>query len=288
MLNSSVSSVDPEVVILCGGRGTRLGQETKVLPKPLVEVGGRPILWHIMDHYARYGFKRFVLCLGYKGQMIRDYFLNYHVHNNDFTVCLDGKAVQVTPHLDDIVDWEVTCAETGQLAQTGSRVRRIAKYVKSEYFLCTYGDGICDVNLHDLIKFHQAHGKLATLTGVHPPARFGELMLQDESRVARFSEKPQMGEGYVNGGFFVFNREVFDYLSEDDDCVLERAPMERLAADGQLQVYKHHGFWRCMDTPKDRDELDNLLSSGAFTRRVVANGTSNGAAQMGISPLLSR
>jgi glucose-1-phosphate cytidylyltransferase len=201
--------------------------------------------------------------------MIRDYFLNYHVHNNDFTVRLDGKSLQVTPHLDDIVDWEVTCAETGQAAQTGARVRRIAKYVRSPYFLCTYGDGVCDVDLHDLIRFHQSHGQVATLTGVHPPARFGELMLEDESQVARFSEKPQMGEGYVNGGFFVFNRDIFDYLSEDDDCVLERAPMERLAADGQLQVYKHHGFWRCMDTPKDRDELDTLLSTGAFTRRAI-------------------
>jgi glucose-1-phosphate cytidylyltransferase len=259
-----------------------------VLPKPLVEVGGRPILWHIMDHYARYGFKRFVLCLGYKGQMIRDYFLNYHVHNNDFTVCLNGREVQVTPHLDDVVDWEVTCAETGPLAQTGARVRRVAKYVRSPYFLCTYGDGLCDVDLHDLIRFHQSHGKIATLTGVHPPARFGELMLQDESRVARFSEKPQMGEGYVNGGYFIFNREVFDYLSEDDDCILERAPMERLAADGQLQVYRHHGFWRCMDTPKDRDELDDLLRSGAFTRQVGRDSITNGRAHGEIAALVTR
>jgi glucose-1-phosphate cytidylyltransferase len=271
----------PEVVILCGGRGTRLGEETKVLPKPLVEVGGRPILWHIMDHYARAGFKKFVLCLGYKGGMIRDYFLNYHVHNNDFTLNLNGKEVQVTPHLDDVVDWQVTCAETGSDAQTGARISRVSKYIKSPYFLCTYGDGICDVDLHDLIRFHKAHGKAATLTGVHPPARFGELMLKEGAQVTRFSEKPQMGEGYVNGGFFVFNREVFDYVTDDDDCILERAPMERLAADDQLRVYKHHGFWRCMDTPKDRDELDTLLSGGGFPQRVVRNG--NGTAHTSVA-----
>jgi glucose-1-phosphate cytidylyltransferase len=255
----------PEVVILCGGRGTRLGPETDARPKPLVQVGGRPILWYVMAHYASYGFKRFVLCLGYKGEMIRDYFLNYHLHNNDFTVRLGDPSPSVIPHLSDVLDWEVTCAETGLTAMTGARIRRVEKYIRSPYFLCTYGDGISDVDLRALVDFHHAHGRLATVTGVHQPARFGELVLEGDSRVAQFAEKPKLnpriGGAYVNGGFFVFDRSVFDYLPDEDDCILERAPLESLAADDQLRVFKHEGFWQCMDTPKDRDALDELLSS---------------------------
>ncbi len=254
----------PEVVILCGGRGTRLAPDTDVIPKPLVKVGGRPILWHIMAHYASYGLNRFVLCLGYKGEMIRDFFLNYRTHNNDFTLRLNHGEPQLVAHIEDAVDWEVTCAETGIEAQTGARIRRIAKYVDSPYFLCTYGDGVCDVDLDALIAFHKSHGRLATVTGVHPPARFGEFILGEEARVARFEEKPTLnpraGQGYVNGGYFVFDRAVFDYLDWDDGCVLERGPLERLAQEGELRIFQHEGFWQCMDTPKDREMLDEMLT----------------------------
>jgi glucose-1-phosphate cytidylyltransferase len=254
----------PEVVILCGGRGTRLAPDTDVIPKPLVKVGGRPILWHIMAHYASYGLNRFVLCLGYKGEMIRDYFLNYRTHNNDFTLRLNHGEPQLIAHVEDAVDWEVTCAETGIAAQTGARIRRIEKYIDSPYFLCTYGDGVCDVDLEALIAFHKSHGRLATVTGVHPPARFGEFILGDEARVDRFEEKPTLnpraGQGYVNGGFFVFDRAVFDYLDWDDTCVLERGPLERLAQEGELRIFRHEGFWQCMDTPKDREMLDEMLT----------------------------
>lgn len=263
MRSNGRQAVSPEVVILCGGRGTRLGATTDVTPKPLVEVGGRPILWHIMSHYAGYGFKRFVLCLGYKGEAIREYFLNYQLHHNDFTIRFAQDGPRVTPELNDVLDWEVTCADTGLSAMTGARIRRIQRYITGPYFLCTYGDGVSDISLTELIRFHLEHGKVATVAGVHPPARFGELVLGDETRVARFSEKPmlnpRLGGGYVNGGFFVFNRTLFDYLPDDDQCVLEREPLERLAAEGELQIFKHDGFWRCMDTPKDRDEMDALL-----------------------------
>lgn len=263
MSNNGQRSTSPEVVILCGGRGTRLGAETDVLPKPLVKVGGRPILWHIMSHFASFGLKRFVLCLGYKGEMIRDYFLNYHVHSNDFTIHMDNGQPQVVLHRSEMLDWEVTCAQTGLAAQTGTRIHRASKYIESPYFLCTYGDGVSDVDLHALMDFHRAHGRIATVTGAHPPARFGELVLGEDTRVAQFSEKPQLGprsgSGYVNGGFFVFNRSMLDYLSDDDSCILEREPLERLAAEDELRVFKHDGFWQCMDTPKDRDMLDDLL-----------------------------
>ncbi len=265
MSKNGVYTLSPEVVILCGGRGTRLGPETDLRPKPLVTVAGRPILWHIMSHFADHGFKRFVLALGYKGEMIRDYFLSYNLHNNDFTAYLDGREPQLAPGASDVLDWEVTCADTGLASQTGARIRRIEKYVTSPYFLCTYGDGVCDVDLRALIAFHRSHGRIATVTGVHPPARFGELVLGDDVHVTEFSEKPQLnpriGSGYVNGGFFVFNQAIFDYLSSDEECVLERAPLERLAQEGELQVFKHEGFWQCMDTPKDRDTLDAMLTS---------------------------
>jgi glucose-1-phosphate cytidylyltransferase len=250
---------EPEVVILCGGRGTRLAPDTDLIPKPLVKVGGRPILWHIMSHYAQHGFKRFVLCLGYRGEMIRDYFLNYHLQNNDFTLRLNDGAPDVVTHLNDALDWEVTCADTGLSAQTGTRIRRVSRYVQSPYFLSTYGDGVADIDLQALIDFHQQHGRIATVTGVHPPARFGVLWVGEDTRVVRFSEKPQpnpsFGTDYVNGGFFVFNR-------DDDNCILEREPLERLAADDQLRMFKHDGFWQCIDTPKDRDALDDILSAG--------------------------
>jgi glucose-1-phosphate cytidylyltransferase len=252
------------VVILCGGRGTRLGADTEVLPKPLVDVGGRPMLWHIMSHYASYDLKQFVLCLGYRGEMIRDYFLNYRAYRNDFTLRMDHENPQLDIHLTDVVDWEVTCADTGLDTPTGARISRIQRYITSPYFLCTYGDGVSDIDLHELIEFHLAHGRIATVTGVLPPARWGELVIGDDSHVARFAEKPTLGPragaGYVNGGFFVFSREIFNYLDDLNDCVLERRPLEALAKAGELKIYRHDGFWQCMDVPKDRDMLDEYFS----------------------------
>jgi glucose-1-phosphate cytidylyltransferase len=257
------------VVILCGGRGTRLAPDTDVIPKPLVQVGGRPILWHIMRHYALYGFKRFVLCLGYKGDMIRDYFLNYHLRSNDFTLHMTEHGPRIVTQSRDVLDWEITFADTGLEAQTGARVRRVARYLSGPYFMCTYGDGVSDVDLSVLLAFHLEHGRIATVTGVHPPARFGEMVLGEGSRVAEFREKPHLqlnprgGGGYVNGGFFVFNRSILDYLSEEDSCILEREPAEQLAAESELRIFQHEGFWQCMDTPKDREMLDSMLSARA-------------------------
>jgi glucose-1-phosphate cytidylyltransferase len=276
-------AASPEVVILCGGRGTRLGPETDILPKPLVRVGGRPILWHIMAHYARYGLKRFVLCLGYRGEAIRDYFLNYRLHNHDFTLTLNGGKPRVVAHDPEAIDWEVTCADTGLAAQTGARIRRVAKYIQSPDFFCTYGDGVSDIDLQSLLRFHRSHGRIATVTGVHPPARFGEFEIEDEIRVARFVEKahptPRVRVGYVNGGFLVFSRAVFDYLSDDDSCALEQEPLRRLAADDQLRVFKHEGFWQCMDTPKDRDTLDELLAERSVVREHARTSNGNDSSQ---------
>jgi glucose-1-phosphate cytidylyltransferase len=253
----------PEVVILCGGRGTRLGPETDVTPKPLIQVAGKSMLWHIMTHYASFGFRRFVLCLGYKGDLIRDYFLNFHFRNGDFTVHLGTGMSRVVREPDPTVGWEVTCAETGPSAETGARINRIRQYIHGPYFLCTYGDGVADVDLSALVAFHRSHGRIATITGVRPPARFGELVLgaSEDTRVVRFKEKPQVGNGgrYINGGFFVFDRRLFDYLSDDDACNLEAGPLERLASDDELRVFKHHGFWQCVDTARERDLLDQVL-----------------------------
>jgi glucose-1-phosphate cytidylyltransferase len=264
---------DPEVVILCGGRGTRLGlgPVTELMPKPLVKVAGRPMLHHIMSHYARHGFNRFTLCLGYGGDMIRDYFVNYQLRHNDFSVHLGNGGVLLFDGPVETIDWKVTCAETGYTAQTGARLYRAQKYLGGPYFLCTYGDGLTDVDIGALIAFHRRHGRIATVTAVRPPLpaksstdRFGELVIDDQDRVVKFTEKPDRpasnASGYINGGFFVFNREILDYLSNDDSCCLERAPLERLAMEGELCAYRYDGFWRCMDTLEDRDHLDRLLS----------------------------
>jgi len=262
----------PEVVILCGGRGSRLGPVTELLPKPLVKVAGRPILHHIMSHYAGHGFKRFTLCLGYGGDMIRDYFLNYRIRNHDFSLHLGDSAPRVIGRPAEALDWQVTCVETGYAAQTGARIYRAQRYVEGPYFLCTYGDGLANIDVGTLIRFHRQHGRIATLTAVPAPLsdslgsrRFGELVIEDDDRVVKFMEKPDRpssdASGYINGGFFVFNREIINYLSDDDSCVLERTALERLAADGELRAFKYDGFWQCMDTLEDRDNLDRLLST---------------------------
>ncbi len=254
-----------KLVILCGGQGTRLREETEHLPKPLVKIGGRPILWHIMKGMAHQGLNEFVLCLGYKGNRIKEYFYNYEVLNNDFTVEL-GKERRVEVHQEHPeTGWKVTLADTGLHAMTGARVKRVARYIGDDRFMVTYGDGVADIDLENLIAFHEAHGKLATVTGVLPTARFGELVL-DGDRVREFSEKPQIQEsnqfGFINGGFFVFERAVLDYLEDDDSCILERAPLEQLVADGQMMAYLHHGFWHCMDTYRDFKLLNSLWTKG--------------------------
>ena len=263
----------PQVVILCGGQGSRLRPVTELLPKPLVKVAGRPILHHIMAHYAKHEFKQFTLCLGYGGDMIRDYFLNYHRRNYDFSTHLGDGVIRVLGQPAETLDWKVSCVETGYAAQTGTRIFRVQKYIEGPYFLCTYGDGLANVDIRALIAAHLQHGRIATMTAVRAPwsgnranGRFGELVIDGDDRIVAFTEKPDRpignGSGYINGGFFVFSREIFDYLSDADDCILERAPLERLAADGELRAFKYDGFWQCMDTLEDRDQLDLLLTSG--------------------------
>ncbi len=248
-----------KVAILCGGRGTRLKEETEVRPKPLVEIGGRPILWHIMKIYAHYGFNEFVLCLGYKGRMIKEYFLNYEMMASDLTLKLGSNDVKIYDQSQE-KDWMITFAETGEGAQTGARVKRIEKYIEGDLFMLTYGDAVANIDIRNLLEFHKSHGKIGTITGVHPSSRFGELVIKDK-QVEQFTEKPQIKEGFINGGFFVFNKKFFDYLEGDDNYYLEREPLEKLALDKKLMVYTHEGFWQCMDTYRELEILNNLWRS---------------------------
>jgi glucose-1-phosphate cytidylyltransferase len=242
------------VVILCGGLGTRLREETEFKPKPMVEVGGRPVLWHIMKIYAHYGFHRFILCLGYKGSAIKDYFVNYEAMSNDFTVYL-GRKSQMTYQSDHTEqDFEITLVDTGLRTMTGGRIKRIEKFVDTDTFMVTYGDGLADLNVEELMRFHRSHGRLATLTATRPPSRYGLLDLSEDNRVTRFREKVQVD--WINGGFLVFNRHVFDYL--DNDSVLEQEPLSRLAAAGQLMAFRHEGFWVGMDTYREYEMLNQM------------------------------
>ena len=251
----------PPAVILCGGLGTRLREETEYRPKPMVEVGGRPILWHIMRLFAAQGVNEFILCLGYKGDVVRRYFLEYEAMNADVTLDLGSKVRTVHDRIDES-DWRVTLAETGEKAQTGARVARIQRFVEGRPFFLTYGDGLADVNLDDLLDHHRRQGRVVTITAVHPSSsRFGELHL-DADRVTVFREKPPETTSFINGGFFVCEPGIFRYLSADDACVLEREPLERLAADGELAAYRHHGFWACMDTYRDWLVLNEMWARG--------------------------
>ncbi len=249
-----------KVGILAGGVGTRLVEETEVKPKPMVTIGGRPILWHIMMHYAYYGFKEFVVALGYKGEIIKRYMVDYCSLNSNLTVNLGtGEVIKHTngiPHQ----DWTVDLVDTGEATLTGGRIKRLAPYLGNETFLLTWGDGVSEVNLHRLLEFHRSHGRLATVTAVRPPARFG-LLEFDGDRVARFSEKPQIGEGWINGAFFVLEPGVMDYI-DGDMTQWEKEPMERLARDGQLMAYRHTSFWQCMDTLRDKRLLESLWENG--------------------------
>lgn len=248
-----------KVIILAGGFGTRLSEYTKLIPKPMVEIGGKPILWHIMNHYAKYGYKDFVVALGYKGEVIKNYFMQYYALNNDFTIDLSNNSVNYINERH--TDWKVTLVDTGQASLTGGRVKRLQPVIGNEDFMLTYGDAVSDVNIEELVKTHYASGKLATVTAVHPAARFGELQLSGDGLVTSFKEKPQVNQGWINGGFFVLSPKVFDYI-DGDRTTFEAEPLERLAAEGQLKAYLHNGFWQCMDTVRDREKLNEMWESG--------------------------
>ena len=250
-----------KVVILCGGLGTRLREETEFRPKPMVEIGGRPILWHIMKTYSYYGFKDFVLCLGYKGEMIKEYFYNYEVLNNDFTVHLGEKKDVEIHSKHDEKGWRITLADTGDKALKGARLKAVEKYIDGDCFLMTYGDGVANVNIEALLKFHKSHGKTATVTGVNPVSLFGDLRIEGD-KVETFREKTKNNSSFVSGGFYVFNRGIFDHLTSNDECDLEIGTLEKLAKNGELMVYKHSGFWACMDTLRDMEYLNRIWDSG--------------------------
>ena len=259
----------PQVMILCGGLGTRLREETEVRPKPMVEIGGRPMLWHIMKLYSAYGLKDFILCLGYKGHIIKDYFLNYKTQCADITVQLGRPdAVQFhNRHPEE--DWTVTLVDTGALTDTGSRVAKAARYLTGPTFCLTYGDGLGNIDIARLVEFHRSHGRIGTVTGVRPPGRFGELMIGGDGRATEFNEKPQVTDGVINGGFFVFRREFVDrYLRGGDNIVLEKEPLQGLARDGELMVHLHEGFWQPMDTYRELKIIEDLWQSGRAPWRV--------------------
>jgi glucose-1-phosphate cytidylyltransferase len=249
-----------KVVVLCGGLGTRLREETEYRPKPMVEIGGRPILWHIMKSYAHMGFREFILCLGYRGNMIKEYFLNYEAMNNDFTICLGRQSQIRYNEVHSEQGFQVTLADTGMATMTGGRLMRVQKYIDGETFMMTYGDGLADIDVQKLVTFHRGHGKLATVTAVTPSSRFGILELSSEGRVKKFLEKPRT-ESLASAGFFVFQRGIFDYLG-GDDCILEREPLERLAADGELMAYQHAGFFYAMDTYREYQYLNEIWEKG--------------------------
>jgi glucose-1-phosphate cytidylyltransferase len=252
-----------KVVILCGGYGTRIRDVADNIPKPMIPVGRFPILWHIMKYYACYGHKDFVLCLGYKGQAVKDFFLNYEAHTRDFTLHL-GAARSIEYHNAHAeTDWQVTLADTGLDALTGARVQRIQKYVADQdHFMLTYGDGVGNVDLDKLARFHKSHGRILTVTGVRPPGRFGELMSNGDGVVTEFNEKPQATAGRISGGFFVCSKELFGYLDDREDLVFEQEPMRRLVADRQMMVFEHDGFWQPMDTHRDYMLLNGLVEDG--------------------------
>lgn len=252
-----------KTVILCGGQGTRIRDVNENLPKPMIPVGNLPILWHIMKYYATMGHKEFVLCLGYKGQAIKDFFLNYEAHTRDFTLQL-GATMGIEYHTEhEEADWRVTLADTGPDAMTGARVRKIRKYIGAdEHFMLTYGDGLGDVDIAELIDFHMAHGRVLTVTGVRPPGRFGELMTASDGLVTEFNEKPQATAGRISGGFFVCSKKIFDYLEDRENLVFEQEPMRKLVMDGQMMMYEHNGFWQPMDTYRDYAYLNGLVARG--------------------------
>jgi glucose-1-phosphate cytidylyltransferase len=248
-----------KVVILAGGLGTRLSEETAIRPKPMVEIGGKPILWHIMKTYYAHGIREFIICCGYKGYVIKEYFANYLLHASDVTFRTKKNEMHI--HQNGAEDWVVTLIDTGDSTMTGGRIKRVKNYINNETFCLTYGDGVSDINISKLIEFHRKHGTLGTLTAVQPPGRFGAFSLaNDETKIDHFREKPRGDNAWINGGFFVLEANVIDYI-KNDSTVWEDEPIERLASDGQLSAYRHHGFWHPMDTLRDKNRLENLWES---------------------------
>jgi glucose-1-phosphate cytidylyltransferase len=282
MTSGRGQATDIPVVVLCGGQGTRLREETERVPKPLVDIGGKPILWHILKVYGHHGFSRFVLCLGYKSWDIKEYFLRFREHQTDFTVRLgEDRSDPVLHNHRGLEDWEVTCADTGLYAATGARIWSIRDYVRSDTFMLTYGDGLGDVDVGALLAFHREQGRIGTVTGVHPTSRYGEMRVEDRLAV-EFNEKPTRPEGLVSGGFFVFQREFFRYLNDDPNLFFEHEPLQKLARDGELSVFPHEGFWMGMDTYREYLELNRLWQNGEAPWRVWGeeDAPSNGALRL--------
>lgn len=250
-----------KVVILAGGYGTRIRDVADDIPKPMIPIGPYPILWHIMKSYAHYGHKDFIICLGYKGHVIKEFFLNYEAYTRDLTISFGSRELLFHNNHDES-EWKVTLAETGIRSMTGSRISKIRKYVGDEDFMLTYGDGVCDVDMDKLLAFHRSHGKILTVTGVRPPGRFGEMVNEKSGRVIAFNEKPQASSGRISGGFFVANSKIFDYLEDSEDLVFEEQPMRQLVADGQLMMFEHDGFWQPMDTSREYLLLNSLFETG--------------------------
>lgn len=255
-----------KTIILAGGLGTRLSEETIIKPKPMVEIGGMPILWHIMRTYSAFNYTEFIVALGYKGEVIKDFFLNYKTYKSDMVIGLKSGDVKYQNDLSE--DWIIGLHETGKDSLTGGRLLKLKKlFEPGESFMLTYGDGVANINIRKLVEFHKNHGKIATLTAVRPQARFGSLKIDNDGSIREFKEKPQLGEGWINGGYFVFNYEIFDYL-ESEQTILEREPLEKLAEENQLMSFRHHEFWHCMDTVRDRDNLNEIWATGSAPWKV--------------------
>lgn len=250
-----------EVIILCGGKGSRLSEETLLKPKPMVEIGNKPILWHIMKSYSNYGYKKFILALGYKGHMIKDFFYNARINQSDFTLKMDPSEGPVYHKTIIDNDWEISFVDTGEDTLKGGRIKKIEKYIQGDNFFLTYGDGVSNIHLNRLLEYHLEHNKLATVSAVRPPSRFGELTIEGDM-VSSFEEKPQMNKGYINGGFFVFNRKLFDYLDDSENCDLEFGALQEIAKKGEMRAFKHDGFWQCMDNIREKNLLNDLYKKG--------------------------
>ncbi|MBC7428123.1 MAG: glucose-1-phosphate cytidylyltransferase [Bacteriovorax sp.] len=248
-----------KVIILAGGYGTRISEESDIKPKPMIEIGGKPILWHIMKHYSHYGFNEFVILLGYKSYVIKEYFANYYLHNSDVTINTANQKMEV--HNNTSEDWKITLIDTGLDTMTGGRVKRAAKYIGDEPFFLTYGDGVSNVNLKELLSFHKSHGKKVTMTSIQPEGRFGALVIESDRSISSFLEKPKGDGSWINGGFFVCEPSLLDYI-QNDTTVLEQSPLETLAKEGQLYSFKHEGFWKCMDTLRDKNQLNDMWATG--------------------------
>lgn len=250
-----------KVLILAGGLGSRLSEETSLKPKPMVEIGGRPILWHIMKIYSSSGFNEFIILCGYKGYLIKEYFVNYFNHMSDITIDMESNTIT---HLNNYAEpWKVTLIDTGLTTMTGGRIKRVEKYIDNKPFMLTYGDGVCDVNINRLVQYHKKHGKAITLTGVQPEGRFGSLQIDENERVRSFQEKPRGEGGWINAGYFVCEPKVLDYIKSDDSVIFEREPLEKLAKENELYVYKHVGFWKPMDTLRDKTQLEEMIIKGS-------------------------